>query len=128
MNPFRRSDRSADPMWRVASKTQIFAVDEAAVIGLVRELDHGESGQPVDGVVVAKRHPTGWFVHAVRRSTLPPDQIGLFEELVTVRSYLLLAHGPKAPAWQPGPAQGEWRSPAFSISREVSDLEDSLVD
>ena len=76
---------------------------------------------------MATRHPTGWFLHAVRRDDLPEDERA-FGESVKVRSYLLLAHGPHAPAWRPSPVEGEWRSVCRSLARELAELDEALVD
>jgi hypothetical protein len=129
MHPFRSRERPADPVWGVAAATPILVADLQTVRSLAFETGVHEPGVTLDGVLVAVRHPTGWFLHAVRRDDMPADQLTAFRELVTVRSYVLLAHGPgAAPAWQPSPSQGEWRSAAFSIARELSELDDALVD
>lgn len=128
MNLFSRPERRADRLWQVAAVTEIFTADEETVTGLAQALDVPRSDRSIDGVLVAKRHPTGWFVHAVRRDTLLPDQIPLFEELVTVRSYLLLAHGPQAPAWRAARVEGEWRSPAFAVVEALTDFDIDQLD
>jgi len=128
MNLFRAGKGSTDPQWEVAAATQILVADPTtvsrlAVESVLRQLD-GE----VVGVVVASRHPTGWFLHAVWRDDLSQEQLAPFRELVTVRTYLLLAQGPQAPAWLPSPVEGEWRSVGYSAARELADLDDALVD
>jgi len=128
MSLFRRPGRSADPLWQVASKTPTFTADEATVTGLAQGLGSPRNDTPIDGCLVARRHPTGWFVHAVHRDTLSPDQIPIFGELVTVRCYLLLAHGPQAPAWRPAPVEGEWRSPAFAVAEALKEFDNLQVD
>jgi hypothetical protein len=128
MHFYRDRRRPTDPLWQVASATQILVADPTTVTSLSLESDLGEPDAAVDGVLVASRHPTGWFLHAVRRSDLPADQLAPFRELVTVRSYLLLAQGPESPAWRPSPVEGEWRSVWFSLARELSALDNALVD
>lgn len=126
---FHRDRRSpTDPLWEVASATQILVADPTTVTSLSLESDLREPDAAADGVLVASRHPTGWFLHAVRRDDLPTDQLAPFRELVTVRSYLLLAQGPEAPVWRPSRVDGEWRSVWFSLARELSELDDALVD
>ena len=127
MHLFGDRTRLHDPLWDVASPTQILVADPTTVTGLARETE-GECDAAIDGVVVAVAHPTGWFLHAVRRDDLPAAQLAAFRELVTVRSYLLLAHGPEAPAWRASPIDGEWRSVSRSLARELAELDDALVD
>ncbi len=84
---FHRDRRSpTDPLWEVASATQILVADPTTVTSLSLESDLREPDAAADGVLVASRHPTGWFLHAVRRDDLPTDQLAPFRELVTVRS------------------------------------------
>ncbi len=127
MHFFRDRERPVDPLWDVASATQVLVADPRTVTALANE-GEAAGGATVDGVLVAVRHPTGWFLHAVRRDDLPDDQLAPFRELVTVRSYLLLANGPEAPAWRLSPIAGEWRSVWFSVASEFSELDDALVD
>lgn len=128
MHPFRDRQGRTDPLWEVASATQVLAADRTTVASLALESELREPRADVDGVLVATRHPTGWFLHAVRRDDLSEDQLAAFREVVTVRSYLLLAHGPHAPAWRPSPVEEEWRSVSYSLAGELSDLGDALVD
>ncbi len=128
MHLFRDRGRRIDPRWDVASATQILVADPTTVTSLAIESEPPGPGAEVVGVVVARRHPTGWFLHAVRRDDLPEDQLAPFRESVTVRTFLLLTHGPEAPAWRPSPVEGEWRSVWYSLGRELSDLDDALVD
>jgi hypothetical protein len=128
MHPFRDRERRTDPLWDVASATQVLAAGPKTVTSLAFETGLEDPDEAVHGVLVANRHPTGWFLHAVRRNDLSEDQLAPFRELVTVRSYLLLARGPEAPAWRRSPVDGEWRSVWFSLARELSELDDTLVD
>jgi hypothetical protein len=131
MHLFRDRGRPTDPLWEVASATRILVADPTTVTSLSLESDPSEPDADVDGVLVASRHPTGWFLHAVRRDDLSADELAPFRELVIVRSYLLLAHGPGLPAWRPSPVEGEWRSVWYSLARELSELselDDTPVD
>jgi hypothetical protein len=128
MHLFRDREGRSDPLWDVASATQVLGADPKTVTSLALETDLRQPDTAVDGVLVATRHPTGWFIHAVRRDDLPRDQLAPFRELVTVRSYLLLARGPEASAWRRSPTDGEWRSVWFSLARELAELDDALVD
>jgi hypothetical protein len=128
MYHFRSSQRQPSPMWNVASGTEMFVADNEVLSSLASVAAFEPHDAEIDGVVVATRHPTGWFVHAVRRDDLPEAQIGPFRELVTVRTYLLLAHGPMAPAWRPTGAFAEWRSVCLSPSRELLKLDEAFVD
>jgi hypothetical protein len=125
---FFRDEGRTDWLWDVASATQVLAADPKTVTSLALETGLEESGEAVHGVLVADRHPTGWFLHAVCRDDLSEDQLAPFRELVTVRSYLLLARGPEAPAWRSSPVAGEWRSVWSSIARVLSELDDALVE
>jgi hypothetical protein len=128
MHLFRDRERQTDPQWDLAVGTQILVADPATVISLAADSYPRQLDADVVGVLVAARHPTGWFVHAVRRDDLSDDQLAPFRELVTVRAYLLLARGPQAPAWLPSPVEGEWRSVGCSLARELAELDDALVD
>lgn len=128
MHLFGDRGRPTDPLWDVASATQILMAEPTTVTSLAVESELPEPGADVVGVVVASRHPTGWFLHAVRRDDLSEDELAPFRESVTVRSYLLLASGPEAPVWRPSPVEGEWRSVWYSLARELSDLDDALVE
>jgi hypothetical protein len=128
MHLFRARERRTDPLWDVAQATQVLVADPTTVTSLALGADVRPSDAAVDGVGVATRHPTGWFIHAVRRDDLPGDQLEPFRELVTVRSYLLLARGPEAPAWRRSPTDGEWRSVWLSPARELAELDAALVE
>ncbi len=127
MDLFGRTRRSTDPLWKVASATPIFAADAETVTRLVTGCGRAENEPPVDGVLVARRHPTGWFVHAVRRDALPADRLRFFDELVTVRSYLLLTQGPQVPVWTLTPG-GSWCSPAVASTSEFAALTGMFVE
>jgi hypothetical protein len=51
------------------------------------------------GVVVAQRHPTGWFISARFVPKLSAELIEDFAHFVTVRTYLLLEYGPQPGVW-----------------------------
>jgi hypothetical protein len=125
---FRSREQPTDPLWDVASATQILVADLQTVTSLALETDVRKPGVALDGILIATRHPTGWFLHAVRRDDLPEDQLAAFRELVKVRSYLLLAYGPQAHVWNASPIDDQWRSVSFSIARELSELEEALVE
>ena len=61
------------------------------------------------GVVVASRHPTGWFIWAGFDARLSSEQIDDFTHFVLVRTYLLLEYGPGPEAWM-SDADGVWRA------------------
>jgi hypothetical protein len=125
---FRDRGRRPDAWWQAASATQMLAADPATVTSLALEGELGEPTAEVDGVLVATRHPTGWFLHAVRRDDLSEGRLDAFREAVTVRSYLLLSDGPQAPAWRRSPVEDEWRSVWYSLARELSELWDAPVE
>ena len=90
--------REQEPdLWEVAASTPVSRTDEPG------------SGDEV-GVLVARRHATGWFVHGLRSSSLPPEEAEDFAAFVTVRVYQLLLAGPRHPVWERGPAHHEWRA------------------
>ena len=63
-----------DPLWDVASATQVLVADpDDGDLAWRSRPTRGSRTPIVDGVLVATRHPTGWFVHAVRRDDLPED-------------------------------------------------------
>lgn len=62
-----------------------------------------------NGVVIARPHPTGWFVSARYRPDLAVDDLEDFAVFAQVRTYLLLADGPRELTWEPDPAGG-WRA------------------
>lgn len=116
--------RTADVRWSIAADTEIGAVDGPTLDELAWGYDLGGS---VDGVLVATRHPTGWFVHGLRSASMSRRQAREFAEFTTVRVYLLLHEGPRPPAWMPSPDGREWR--AFSLAQSAeppSDVPDVL--
>jgi hypothetical protein len=117
---FRAGGRKADPLWEVAASTQVFTIGGATVERLAREVDHGSVELLHDGLLIARSHPTGWFVWAVRRDDLTGEDLDHFGELVVVRTYLLLRHGPVRTVWRPTPGRAEWRSLAASLVTEPS--------
>lgn len=128
MHLFRERKRLIDPRWEVASATQILVADAETVSRLALEAGVLEQESLVEAVLVARRHPTGWFVHAVRRDDLFKSQVHLLRELATVRTYLLLTRGPEPHVWRRGPGVGEWRSMSVSLDRELADLDDVPVE
>jgi hypothetical protein len=125
---FRDRRRRPDPWWQVASATQVLVAHPTAVTSLALEGELPEPNTEVDGVLVATRHPTGWFLHAVRRDDLSDGRLDAFREAVMVRSYLLLSEGPQAPAWRRSPVEDEWRSVWYSLPHELSELQDAPVE
>ncbi len=119
---FSRDDRRADPRWELAASTQVFVADHGTIVSLVREVDQEASGGGLDGVLIARSHPTGWFLCAVRRDDLRGEDLSHFNELVTVRTYLLLREGPVPRVWRPAPGDREWRSAATSLSAELAGI------
>ena len=65
-------------------------------------------GRLVDGVVLARRHGSGWFLKAEHRSDLDADARADFSEFVVVRVYLLLTRGTVAGGWVAGQPDGLW--------------------
>lgn len=124
---FSRCGRQTATRWESASATQILVADPATVERLAAEATSGEEPAAVEGVLIAVRHPTGWFVHGVRRDDVAGSRASGFRELVTVRTYLLLTHGPATPAWRRTSVSGEWRSISFSAARDLAALDDALV-
>ena len=59
------------------------------------------------GVVVAREHPTGWFIRASFQDGLDSDDVALFKEFVTQRVYVLLHDGPCVDTWILS-AKDEW--------------------
>jgi hypothetical protein len=61
------------------------------------------------GVVVAERHPTGWFIAARFVPELSAELIEDFAHFVVVRTYLLLEYGPQPGVWD-GDRVGVWHA------------------
>jgi hypothetical protein len=59
------------------------------------------------GVVVARQHPTGWFISARYRPSLSAAEIDEFASFTEMQAHLLLESGPQDPSWQPD-ASGRW--------------------
>lgn len=127
MHPFRDRRRPLDPRWEVASASPVVQAGPETISRLAREVGVAEQGRLVEAVLVADRHPTGWFVHALRRDDLLDSDVDAVRELVTVRTFLLLTRGPEAPVWHPGPEADQWRSFSFSLAGELTDLDDVPV-
>jgi hypothetical protein len=117
---FGSGHQKPDPLWKVAASTQVFTADQRTVDRLAGEVDAVHRDAPYDGLLIARPHPTGWFVWAVRRDDLTDEDLGYLRELVVVRTYLLLRQGPGATVWSPIPGHAEWRSPAPSLITEHS--------
>jgi len=88
----------------------------AAAVEVVADLDEPDAGRI--GVVVARPHPSGWFLSAHHRRDLPPEQAAHFAEFARVRCYLLLTQGPTAQTWQPGAGVDDWV--AWSVADDVA--------
>ncbi len=73
------------------------------------------------GVVIAERHPTGWFISAEFDPASPTEQVDDFMHFVVVRTYLLLEHGPQTCAWEADGANA-WRAHCQSVVGDVGDL------
>jgi hypothetical protein len=73
------------------------------------------------GVVVAERNPTGWFISARFDPNLPTDQIEDFAQFVVVRTYLLLEYGPQPRVWDPEGA-GVWRANCQAVIADRGNL------
>lgn len=122
----RRPFRSlvVDSRWAVASGIQMFPVDDLTLDLLAGEAGLAAADQPVEAMIIGRRHPTGWFLHAQRRHSLAGDTLSSLRELVTVRCYLLLTDGPRPEIWQPvSGAEGVWRSAALGVADGFSGLE-----
>lgn len=117
-----RRNRRTDPRWQVAASIRVVSADRQTVNRLVREVDTDAGERELDGVVIGRRHPTGWFIHAVRRDDLAGEDLDSFRDLVTVRSYLLLRQGPVPPLWKPAPGAHEWRSAADSSAADLAGI------
>ncbi len=73
------------------------------------------------GVVVAERHPTGWFISARFDPKLSPESVEDFAHFVVVRTYLLLEYGPQPGAWE-SDVVGVWRAYCRTFSAGLVNL------
>jgi hypothetical protein len=89
MSMLREALSPRDSRWAVAGGIELFA-----------DLDEPDRRQV--GVVVARPHPTGWFLSAHVRPEMDSASIEHFAEFARVRAYLLLTQGPTARTWAPG--------------------------
>jgi hypothetical protein len=62
------------------------------------------------GVLIARSHPTGWFVSVRCRPGLPQSEIDDLQDFAARRSYLLFQQGPQAGSWTAATEGREWRS------------------
>ena len=99
---------SSDENWALARSIQITPSGE----GLRRGCH---------GVLAAAQHPSGWFMSARVDPNLAADEVDDFVEFVTVRTYLLLEHGPQSESWERG-IDNVWRTHCvaaeFDVARE----------
>lgn len=96
-------------------------------IELFPDLDVLAGVQPSDrclGAVVARPHPTGWFLSAHHRHDLESEDLEHFAEFARVRALLLLTEGPRASTWQPF---GDTAWIAWSMDEHL-DLIDEIPD
>jgi hypothetical protein len=91
----RTVHETVDPEWELARSVEVVAVHWW--------------GRPVDGVVLARQHATGWFLKAEHRSDLDAATRVDFSEFLLVRVYLLLTRGPAAGGWVASRPEGLWR-------------------
>jgi hypothetical protein len=101
------------PHWDLASATRVFSCDAATLEELARRFAPDVAHPTIEGLVLASRHPTGWFVHAVH-APLTDAEVERFQELVQVRVFLLLTEGPgSSDTWLEAPDGIHWVSPAL---------------
>ncbi len=100
--------KRSDENWRLARGIRPVPVDHG--------VDPGYTG-----VVVAARHPTGWFIWAGFDANLRSEQIEDFTHFVLVRTYLLLENGPEPDAWI-SDADGVWRALCVVPTTGIEDL------
>lgn len=115
------SPHETHPHWELASATQVFTCDEATLEELARRFAPGVAHPAVEGLVLASRHPTGWFVHAVH-APLTDAETDTFKELVKVRVFLLLTDGPGHDTWLEAPDGIHWVSPALRPEEVTEEL------
>ena len=117
---FGLQHRRADPLWDVAASVQVLPASCFPADSYVGELVERARRDGEYGVLVARRHPTGWFVQAVRRNDLSVEELATLRELVTVRAYLLLQNGPLAPVWSSDPLVGAWHSALQPVAGDLA--------
>ena len=106
-----------DPRWEIAANTEIWISDAATLAELAKGCFGVDQNEKINGAVIAARHPTGWFVHALRSRWMSGHEARHFAEFVKVRVFLLLAGGGRPQAWGAAQDGSEWR--AFSLAREA---------
>lgn len=114
------ADPAPDPRWAIAANTEIWTSDTATLARLASELEGVDQGEQVHGAVIASKHPTGWFVYALRSRLMSVEDSLHFAEFVTVRVFLLLVAGPRPLAWGTAREGTEWR--AVSLGRDADAL------
>jgi hypothetical protein len=87
---------ATDEHWELARSIQITAADEPLPPNR-------------HGMIVARRHPTGWFISARRAPDLNGADRAALERSVMVRAYLLLKEGPRPHLWNRAD-DGSWRT------------------
>jgi hypothetical protein len=98
----------SDENWALARSIQLTPVHEGLTPGC-------------HGVVVAERHPTGWFILAGFDPEVPADLVDDFAHFVVVRTYLLLQYGPRPGTWEAGTA-GVWRANCPTLTADLKEL------
>jgi hypothetical protein len=106
-----------DPRWEIAANTEIWTRDAATLTELARGCCGVDQNEQIYGAVIAARHPTGWFVHALRSPWMSGHEARHFAEFVKVRVFLLLVGGQRPQAWGAAQDGSEWR--AFSLARDA---------
>ncbi|MEP7035658.1 MAG: hypothetical protein ABI934_08720 [Actinomycetota bacterium] len=106
-----------DPRWEVASNTEIWTSDAATLAELAGGCYGVDQNEQIYGAVIAARHPTGWFVHALRSRWMSGHEARQFAEFVKVRVFLLLVGGARPQVWGASQDGSEWR--AFSLARDA---------
>lgn len=95
----RQSPRTVaeDPEWAIAMRVPI----ETSAVDVDGD---------IVGVVMARRHPTGWFISASRRTGMSKEEVADFGHFVSVRVYILLHCGPGVDTWASDVSSGQWRA------------------
>ncbi len=88
------------------------------------------AGSPGDtpGTVIARRHPTGWFIAASHGADMSAEDLADFRHFVCVRVYLLLRHGPRAAAWAHDEAREQWRATRPAVTLGDSHLLEGVLE